>query len=66
MLKTIGISPKVWVPAVLQVIGGVVFLLLGLDVEGKTALGTGLGTFVAGFASPPGFTVVEDGTDPEA
>jgi hypothetical protein len=38
MTKTIGISPKVYVPAVGQIVVGVVFLLLGLDVEGKTAI----------------------------
>lgn len=57
MVKTIGISPKVWVPALGQIVVGVAFLLLGLDVEGKTAIATGLGTFVVGFQAPSSPTI---------
>lgn len=57
MLKTIGISPKVFIPALGQLLVGIVFLALGLTVEGKTAIATGLGTFVAGFAAPPAPTI---------
>lgn len=53
-MKQIGISPKVLIPAVGQIVVGVVFLLVGLDVEGKTAIATGLGTLVTGFAASPG------------
>lgn len=54
MSRTIGISPKVYVPALAQVVAGVGLLLVGLDVEGKTAIATGLGTFVAGYGAKPG------------
>jgi hypothetical protein len=62
--KTIGISPKVYVPAIGQVVVGVIFLILGLDVEGKTAIATGLGTFAAGFAAPPAPVVTVGTEDP--
>jgi hypothetical protein len=68
MTKTIGISPKVWVPALGQVAVGIAFLLLGLDVEGKTAIATGLGTAAVGFRAPnsPVVTVgTEDPVDPD-
>jgi hypothetical protein len=52
--KTIGISPKVYVPAIGQIVVGVVLLLFGLDVEGRTAIGTGLGTFGLGWSAKPG------------
>lgn len=52
--RTIGITPKVYVPAILQVVGGIAFLLLGLDVEGRTAIGTGITTLIAGWAAKPG------------
>lgn len=63
MQRTIGISPKVYVPALAQIVVGVVFLLIGLDVEGKTAIATGLGTFAAGFAAPPGDVIVRPADD---
>lgn len=53
MSKTVGISPKVWVPALGQIVCGVIFIAIGLVVEGKTAIATGLATAVAGFAAPP-------------
>jgi hypothetical protein len=62
--KTIGISPKVYVPAIGQILIGVIFLILGLDVEGKTAIATGLGTFAAGFAAPPAPVVTVSTEDP--
>jgi len=57
--KQVGISPKVYIPAVAQVIVGFALILLGLDVEGKTAIATGIGTFLAGTQSNPGTVVVE-------
>jgi|tagenome__1003787_1003787.scaffolds.fasta_scaffold20987847_11 hypothetical protein len=66
MSKTVGISPKVWVPALGQIIVGIVFLILGLDVEGKTTIVTGLGTFAAGFAAPPAPVVTVSTEDPTA
>jgi hypothetical protein len=62
MQRTVGISPKVWVPAAGQVVVGIVLILLGLDVEGKTAIATGLGTLVVGFQAPPS-PVITVGTD---
>jgi hypothetical protein len=53
MSKTLGISPKVWAPALAQIIIGIIFLIFGLTVEGKTAIFTGLGTFAVGFQAPP-------------
>lgn len=64
MNRTLGISPKVYVPAIGQIIVGVLFLVLGLDVEGKTAISTGLATFVAGFAAPPAPVVTVSTEDP--
>lgn len=73
MTKTIGISPKVWVPAAAQIVVGIIFIIIGLDVEGKTSIATGLGTFVVGFQAPnnPTITVgssriVDDGEPPAA
>lgn len=53
-MKQIGISPKVYVPAIAQVLAGVVLIVLGLDVEGKTAISTGLGTLLVGYGAKPG------------
>lgn len=64
MTKTIGISPKVFVPALGQIVVGIVFLLIGLDVEGKTAIATGLGTFFVGFRAPNAPTVTVGTEDP--
>lgn len=58
--KTDGLSPKVYVPALGQIIVGVVLLILGLDVEGRTAIGTGLGTLLLGFSAKPGDVIVEE------
>ena len=52
MFKTLGISPKVLIPAVGQAVVGVLFLLFGLDVEGKTALLSAAATFGVGYAAP--------------
>lgn len=54
MSRTIGLSPKVYIPAGLQITAGVALILLGLDVEGKTAIATGLGTFGVGYGAKPG------------
>lgn len=53
-LETDGISPKMYVPAIGQVVIGVVLLILGLDVEGRTMIGTGLATAAVGFGVNPG------------
>lgn len=71
MSKTIGISPKVWVPALAQVVVGIVLILIGLDVEGKTLIASGFGTFAVGYKSPPSPVITVgtedpgDGTDTE-
>jgi hypothetical protein len=57
-LKTVGISPKVWIPAVAQVVAGAGLIIAGLDVEGKTAIATGVGTFLTGFGARPAPTEV--------
>lgn len=57
--KTIGISPKVWIPAAGQIVVGIAFLILGLEVEGRTAIATGLGTFAVGFSADPGNVTVD-------
>jgi hypothetical protein len=71
--RTLGVSPKVYVPAIGQIIAGAAFLIAGLDVEGRTAIATGLGTLIAGYTATPGNVVDEvdvadtpdDGANPE-
>lgn len=53
-VKTRGISPKVWIPGVGQLLVGGALIALGFDVEGRTAIATGLGTLLAGFGSGAG------------
>jgi hypothetical protein len=62
MSKTIGISPKVWAPALGQIIVGIALLILGFTVEGKTLIASGLATFAVGFKAPPA-PVVTVGTE---
>lgn len=64
MTKTIGISPKVAIPALGQIVVGVALILLGFDVEGRTAVATGLGTFVVGFGAPSAPTITVGTEDP--
>lgn len=69
MSTTLGISPKVYVPTILQIVVGVILLLTGSDVEGKTLLLTAVGTAGVGFAAPnaPVLTVgTDDPVDPDA
>lgn len=63
-MQSIGIAPKVLIPAVAQLVAGIVFLLLGYDVEGKTLIVTALGSFGVGYAAPP--TGVTYQADPAA
>lgn len=53
----VGISPKVYVPALAGLAVGVALLLLGLDVEGRTLIGAALGGGFLGYQSPPGDVV---------
>jgi hypothetical protein len=50
-MKTIGISQKVWLPGVVGIVAGIALILAGLDVEGKTAIAAGLGTFGIGYGA---------------
>lgn len=52
--RTIGISPKVYVPVIAQAVAGVVLIALGFDVEGKTLLATALATAGLGGGARPG------------
>lgn len=52
--ETQGFSPKVYIPVALQILGGIVLILSGLDIEGKTAIATGIATLISGFAAGPG------------
>jgi hypothetical protein len=52
-MKTIGISQKVWLPGVVGIVAGIGLILVGLDVEGKTAIGAGLATFGIGYTAKP-------------
>lgn len=56
-MKTKGISPKVSIPALASIALGVVLLLLGLDVEGRTLIAAGLGVGALGGAAKPGNVV---------
>jgi hypothetical protein len=56
--RTEQVSPKVAWPSLAQLALGIVLILLGLDVEGKTLVVSSLGTLGVGYAVKPG-TVVE-------
>lgn len=56
--QTQGISPKVYVPVLVQVIVAVLMFVAGMDVEGRSLLGSAGLTFAAGWKAQPG-TVVE-------
>lgn len=60
-LKACGISPKVYGPAVLAIALGLLLLLLGLDVEGRTLIGAGMGVFGLGYNLPTGKVVLAKG-----
>lgn len=64
--RTRGISPKVYIPAGAQILAGAAFLILGLDVEGRTALATGVGTLLAGYTAQPGKVETESVVKPVA
>lgn len=63
-MRTVGISPKVYLPGIGQIILGIALILADLPVEGKTMIGTGLATFGIGAAASPG-TVVPKTPDPD-
>lgn len=53
-MKTTGLSPKVYIPALAQIAAGILLIVFGLDTEGQTAIATGLGTFGIGYTAKPG------------
>lgn len=53
-LKTFGISPKVYVPAIASLVAGVVLLALGYDVEGRSLIAAAVGTGLLGSQAKPG------------
>lgn len=60
-VNTVGISPKVLGPALLQLVAGVVLLLLGNSAEvGGALVAAGLATAGVGGALPPGEVVATD------
>ena len=57
-MRTEGISPKVYVPGIAQIIAGIVLaLLFGLDKEGASVVGAGVGTLLLGGGANPGRVV---------
>lgn len=62
--KTVGISPKVYVPALAQVAAGVVLIIIGLDKEGGALLAAALGTLGLGFGAKPGTVEVQSNPAP--
>jgi hypothetical protein len=64
MIKTLGISPKVYIPVIVQIIVGVILILTGSDVEGKTLLLTAAGTGALGFGAPNSPTLTVGTADP--
>lgn len=63
-MKTIGISPKVWIPTVALFVAGVALVVLGAILDdhdvrtiGLTALGAAVAAGGAGFTASPGNVV---------
>ncbi len=56
-VETVGWSPKVWIPAAGQIVGGIVLLLIGMDVEGRSLIGSGFATLFLGRLASPGKVV---------
>jgi hypothetical protein len=50
-MKTIGISQKVWLPGAVGIVTGIALILVGLDVEGKTAIAAGISAFGIGYGA---------------
>jgi hypothetical protein len=55
--ETVDVSPKVWIPACLQMAAGIALILLGFTVEGKTLVVSAVGTAGVGYAANPGEVV---------
>lgn len=53
-MRTIGISPKVYLPALGQIILGVALLFAKLPVEGKSFIMAGFSTLTLGWVAKPG------------
>lgn len=63
-MKTIGISPKVWIPTVALFVAGIALVVLGAILDdhdvrtiGLTALGAAVAAGGAGFSASPGNVV---------
>lgn len=56
-MRTVGLSPKVYLPGIGQIILGVILIIAKLPVEGKTMIATGFATFGIGGAASPGTVV---------
>jgi hypothetical protein len=66
MVKTVGFSPKVYLPVFGQIVVGVILLLAGNDVEGKTLLISAAASFGVGAAASPGDVITTNpGIDSE-
>lgn len=52
--RTLGVSPKVYVPALAQVAAGVVLVLIGEATAGEALIAAGLATVGLGGAAKPG------------
>lgn len=64
MSRTVGISPKVYIPALAELATGIAFLIAGLDVEGRTAIAAAFGVLAVGYGASPGtVTHGPDGPD---
>lgn len=63
-MKTIGISPKVWVPTLSLFLAGIILIVLGAVLDdhdvrtiGLTALGAAVAAGGAGYSASPGNVV---------
>ncbi len=63
-VKTVGISPKVYVPALAQVAAGVALIIAGLDKEGGALLAAAVGTLGLGFGAKAGTVEVQPSPAP--
>lgn len=65
-MQTLGLSPKVLLPVVAQLVIGVVLLAFGNDVEGRTLLLAAAGTFGVGYQAAPGIIDLNIGAPSDA
>lgn len=53
-MRTIGLSPKVYIPGIGQIVLGIALLIAKLPVEGKSFIAAGFATFGIGYTAKPG------------